>query len=93
MKRIVFSLAMLLLFMIPRLTASEVDLQSVFKGITLGIVAASLVATLYSLGPTRSFVLNTIFSIEAINPGWKDLFDLLKGYQGEELIRIKKFLR
>ena len=30
---------------------------------------------------------------EAMNPEWKDLFELLKNYQGEELIRIKKLLR
>jgi putative endonuclease len=27
------------------------------------------------------------------NPEWKDLSDLLERYKGEELIRIKKFLR
>ncbi|HEX6848144.1 MAG TPA: GIY-YIG nuclease family protein [Chitinophagaceae bacterium] len=31
--------------------------------------------------------------IEKTNPEWKDLFDLLKDYQGEELIRIKRLLR
>ena len=31
--------------------------------------------------------------IENMNPEWKDLFKLLKAHQGEELIRIKKFLR
>ena len=31
--------------------------------------------------------------IENMNPAWKDLFKLLKDRQGEELIRIKKFLR
>lgn len=31
--------------------------------------------------------------IVAINPEWKDLFDLLKTNNGEELIRIKKLLR
>ena len=30
--------------------------------------------------------------IIGMNPGWKDLFELLKGYKGEELIRIKKLL-
>lgn len=28
-----------------------------------------------------------------MNPDWKDLFDLLKENQGEELIRMKKFLK
>lgn len=31
--------------------------------------------------------------IETMNPQWKDLFELLKHQQGEELIRVKKFLR
>lgn len=31
--------------------------------------------------------------IETLNPEWKDLFELIKNHQGEELIRIKKFLR
>src|SRR6185503_1872975 len=31
--------------------------------------------------------------IEMMNPEWSDLFGLLKSHQGEELIRIKKFLR
>lgn len=31
--------------------------------------------------------------IISTNPDWKDLFELLKENQGEELIRMKKFLR
>ena len=31
--------------------------------------------------------------ITKMNPDWKDLFELLKENQGEELIRMKKFLR
>ena len=31
--------------------------------------------------------------IISVNPEWKDLFDLLKENQSEELIRIKKVLR
>ena len=31
--------------------------------------------------------------IVKMNPDWKDLFELLKAHQGEELIRIKKYLR
>lgn len=31
--------------------------------------------------------------IEINNPEWKDLFELLKGYEGEELIRLKRYLR
>jgi putative endonuclease len=31
--------------------------------------------------------------IIAMNPEWKDLFEILKGNQGEELINIKKALR
>lgn len=31
--------------------------------------------------------------IISMNPDWKDLFELLKENQGEELIRMKKFLR
>lgn len=31
--------------------------------------------------------------IMRINPKWQDMFNLLKIHQGEELIRIKKFLR
>jgi putative endonuclease len=31
--------------------------------------------------------------ITKMNTDWKDLFELLKENQGEELIRIKKFLR
>jgi putative endonuclease len=31
--------------------------------------------------------------INSMNPQWKDLFELLKDNQGEELIRIKKTLR
>ena len=30
--------------------------------------------------------------IIAMNPEWKDLFEILKGNQGEELIRIKRGL-
>ena len=31
--------------------------------------------------------------IEGLNPGWKDLSELLKDHQSEELIRMKKLLR
>jgi len=31
--------------------------------------------------------------IISVNPEWKDLSGLLDGYRGEELIRLKKFLR
>ena len=31
--------------------------------------------------------------IISMNPEWKDLFELLKEYKGEELIRMKKLLR
>lgn len=31
--------------------------------------------------------------IISMNPEWKDLFELLKVYEGEELIRMRKFLR
>ena len=31
--------------------------------------------------------------VESINPTWKDLSELLQSHKGEELIRIKKFLR
>ena len=31
--------------------------------------------------------------IISMNPDWKDLFELFKENQGEELIRMKKFLR
>ena len=31
--------------------------------------------------------------IGALDPKWQDLFELLKGGQTDELIRIKKFLR
>lgn len=31
--------------------------------------------------------------IEMMNPEWKDLFELLEDHKGEELIRMKKFLR
>lgn len=31
--------------------------------------------------------------IEKLNPEWRDLTDILKGHEIEELIRMKKFLR
>lgn len=31
--------------------------------------------------------------IEVANPEWKDLFTILRARKGEELIRLKKFLR
>ena len=31
--------------------------------------------------------------ITKLNPEWKDLFELLKGNKGEELIRLKRYLR
>jgi len=34
-----------------------------------------------------------IVLVESINPAWKDLSELLQSHRGEELIRIKKFLR
>jgi hypothetical protein len=31
--------------------------------------------------------------INNLNPQWRDLFEVLKDYQGEELIRLRKLLR
>ena len=87
-----FSLAVSLIYSLPRLVASEYALSFVIKGLTIGLLLSGLLAIAYSLPFTRSLAVS-IFSISLINPvevrGY--ILDIEESLRGQTLIGTSTF--
>jgi len=87
-----FTLAVSLVYSLPRLVNSEYALSFVVKGLTVGLLLSGLLAIAYSLPFTRSFALS-IFSISLINPveirGY--ILDIEESLRGQTLIGTSTF--
>ncbi len=68
-----FSLAVSLFFTVPSLVNNTEACSVILKAIVVGLFCASAVTILYSFAPTRSLVMNTIFSYDFLVPNSESL--------------------
>jgi len=68
-----FCFAISLFFILPKLVTTLDDLAPVLKGAMAGLLVASIITIMYSLAPTRSLIMNTVFSYDFLCPGSESL--------------------
>lgn len=87
-----FTLAVSLVFSLPRLISSEYALSFVVKGLVVGLVLSGLLAIFYSLPFTRSFAV-AVFSISFINPVEvrQYILEIEESLRGQTLIGTSTF--
>jgi hypothetical protein len=88
-----FSLGISLFFTIPRLVSRPDHIDIVLKGLIVGTLVSSVIVILYSLGPTRSLVVSTLFTKTFLNPGWWKLLDQIAIFgAGEAAMRGRSLI-
>ena len=70
-----YTLALSLFYTIPRVVSRPDHIDLLLKGVMLGTLISSVVVILYSLGPTRSLVIDYLFSNSVLNPSWKRMLE------------------
>ena len=83
-----YMIAASLFFTIPRLVYRPEHIDFILKGVIAGTLASVAIVILYSLGPTRSLIVNALFTKTFLNPGWESLLRAIAIYgAGESVMR------
>jgi O-antigen ligase len=77
-------LAISLYYMIPRSVSTFSDIDVLLKGLMAGTIFSAILVSLFSLGATRSLVMNYIYSNPLLNPGWSTLVKAVEIYGANE---------
>ena len=79
-----YALAISLFYTIPRLISRSDHIDLILKGLMLGTLFSAVVGILYSLGPTRSLVIDLLFSNSYLNPSWKRMLEIVAIFGANE---------
>jgi len=77
-----FTLGVFLFFIVPRIVRDAESIALVLKAIVAGLLCCSLVTIMYSLAPTRLFVMNTVLSYKFLVPEAESLAQQTLYYGG-----------
>lgn len=77
-----FTLGISMFFIVPRLLRDTEAMASVLKAIVLGLLCTSVITVMYSFGPTRSLVMDTILSYKFLVPSPESLARRTLAYGG-----------
>lgn len=88
-----YTLGISIFFTIPRLVSRPEHINVILKGLVIGTLVSSVVVILYSLGPTRSLVVNALFTKTFLNPGWWKLIEKIAIFgAGEAAMRGRSLI-
>ena len=79
-----FMVAGSVFYTLPRIVSSIGDMDLILKGIVVGTLLSAIIVIMYSLGPLRPLVVNTIYSSSILNPGWESFLRAVQLYGGGE---------
>ncbi len=80
-----YMIAISLFLTIPRLVSHPEHIKLILKGMLVGTIISAVIVILYSMGPTRSLVVNSLFANSYLNPGWQRFLEKLAIYGAGEV--------